>query len=263
MLDTHTHPENWGVYPYLFDIGGFHLPTYSVFVIIGLIVGSLVFFRLSRQQGRNYDNTVLILMGALVFGIIGSKLPILIGNIPKIIEDPTNIMLYLSGRTVVGGLIGGTIGVLLVKRIFNIKERRGNMIAPAAAIGIAFGRIGCYLRGCCYGIATNVGLGTDFGDGVLRHPTQLYEATFHFLAFFIMMYQYKRVQKPGVLFKYYVIAYFIYRFLSEFIRVEPDVISIFSGYQIASLVGIILLILKEMYYGKKKRESDLQIQEGS
>ena len=251
MLDFHTRPDEWGVLPYI-NIFELNIGTYEIFVILGLVVGGLVFINLSKQQKRNYDNTVFIFGGAFVFGVIGAKLPIFIVMIPQIVKEPNNIMLYLSGRTVVGGLIGGMLGVLLVKKLLNIKEKRGNLIAPAVAVGIAIGRIGCYFRGCCYGVATKSLFGTDFGDGVLRHPTQLYEFVFHSAAFIIMMIIYKKVKTPGILFKIYAVSYFTYRFFSEFIRIENKYLFNLSAYQYASIAGIILLILKDQMYKRGK-----------
>lgn len=255
MIDSHFHPENWGIRPILFEIFGLKIPAYSFFVSLGFLVGVLVYFSLARKSDKNNENTSLIFASALIFGIIGAKLPILISNYRLILENPSNIALYLSGRTVVGGLIGGTIGVIIIKKVLNIKDRRGNLIAPAAAIGIGIGRIGCFFRGCCYGGPTALGIGVDFGDNIKRHPTQLYEVIFHFLMFLVLMILRKKVKTPGKLFKIYVSSYFIFRFLIEFLRVEPKVFLNLTGYQIASIFALLLINLKEIYYVKTTKVS--------
>ncbi len=103
---------------------------------------------------------------------------------PRILANPLDPAVWLSGRTIVGGIIGGVAAVWLVKRRLGIKQRLGNYLVPSLALGIFFGRIGCFLAGCSYGVATRLPWGVDFGDGVLRNPTQLYEALF-VLAIFV------------------------------------------------------------------------------
>jgi phosphatidylglycerol---prolipoprotein diacylglyceryl transferase len=142
----------------------------------------------------------------------------------------------------VGGFLGGMLGVLLIKKIFKIKLRMGNLIAPAAALGMAIGRIGCFLNGCCYG--NKASWGFDFGDGALRLPTQLFEAAFHAAAFCILHYYRDRVKTPGILFKIYVCAYFVFRFFLEMLRSNPQIWLGMSVYQAFSLAGILYLSVR-------------------
>jgi phosphatidylglycerol:prolipoprotein diacylglycerol transferase len=138
-------------------------------------------------------------------------------------------------------LIGGSLGVTFIKRKLNIKDRIGNEIAPAAALGMAIGRIGCFLNGCCYGIPTNCSYGINFGDGVLRYPTQLFEAMFDLIMFVYIIKIKDKVTEPGKLFKLFASAYFTYRFFIEFIRVEPRVFLGLTGFQIGALIGLIYM----------------------
>ena len=82
------------------------------------------------------------------------------------------------------------------------------------------GRLGCFHAGCCYGSVTSVPWGVDFGDGQLRHPTQLYESFFHLLAAVALYQLYRRQLFRGQHIRLYFLAYFCYRFLTEFIRPE-------------------------------------------
>lgn len=254
MLDTHMHPEEWGIKPVLFQVGQWDIPSYSVFVLLGLLVGIIVYRMEAKRDKALTENTFFIVIAALVFGTIGAKLPMLIANYKLILERWPDIRVVLSGRTIVGGLIGGTIGVVLTKRFLGIRDRRGNQIAPAAAIGIAIGRVGCFLRGCCYGKPADVPWGVDFGDGVLRHPTQLYEVIFHLSMFIVLMLVKKKVTKPGLLFRIYVTAYFLYRFMIEFIRVERVVFVGLTGFQMAALAGL-LYMNKELLTNFLERRS--------
>ena len=86
--------------------------------------------------------------------------------------------MLLGGKTIVGGLIGGLIGVELVKLAMGIRRSTGDLYAPALAVAIAVGRIGCLLTGVAddtSGTPTSLPWGMDLGDGIRRHPTQIYE----------------------------------------------------------------------------------------
>jgi phosphatidylglycerol:prolipoprotein diacylglycerol transferase len=145
----------------------------------------------------------------------------------------------LFGKSIVGGLVGGMIGVIAIKKIFGIKLKLGNVIAPAIALGMAIGRIGCFLNGCCRGIPAARGF--DFGDGLLRLPTQLFECAFHLVAFVVLVYFGNKAKMPGILFKLYLLVYFIFRYLTEFIRENTIVCCGMTVYQIICLLGAIYI----------------------
>lgn len=232
MLDLHIVPEGWGLYPALWG-----LSSYGIFVFLGIIFGAAYYFIGMRSNKVDQEHTALIVMAALLGGATGAKLLEMVFKFRIFAEDP---LLFVSGRTVLGGLFGGFLGVLLIKYFFRIKGRYGNVIAPAAALGIAFGRVGCLLAGCCYGKAAG-GWGLDFGDGVLRYPTQVFEIVFHLAAFIILHFYKKRVQTPGILFRGYVLSYLIFRYFTEFFR-ENDLL--WAGqtfYQLICLGGILFI----------------------
>jgi phosphatidylglycerol:prolipoprotein diacylglycerol transferase len=241
MIDEHLYPLNWGVKPILFNIGGFEVQSYAFFVLLALVVGILIYYYEARKQKKLGENTFYIALAALIGGVIGAKLPIWIINFREIIESFPDIAPFLSGRTIVGGLLGGLIAVILFKKIAKINDKRGNLFAPAIAIGVAIGRIGCFLRGCCYGKATSLPWGVDFGDGVLRHPTQIYESLFMIGMFVYITSIKKKVVEPGKLLIILFTSYFIFRFFIEFIRVEPVIFLGLTGFQIVSVIAIIYL----------------------
>jgi len=252
MIDTHYHPENWGLKPILFKIGTLEINSYSFFVILGLIIGLVVYYKLAKKEKQLSEKSFYILMAGLLGGIIGAKIPTWIINFPEIIKNFPDLTLILSGRTITGGLIGGTISILYIKKKLNIKDKKGNLFAPAIAIGVAIGRIGCLLRGCCYGIATNSKYGIDFGDGILRHPTQIYEIIFMSIMFIYLMYKRKNA-KAGQLFFILMNSYFIFRFFEEFLRANPEHVglTLFQYISIAALIFINLKYLIEKHYEKQ------------
>lgn len=243
MVDSHLHPADWGIMPILFHINNLALSSYTFFVFLGLVVGIIVYFYESRKQKKLSDNGIYVAVGALVGGTIGAKVLEIAINYDFFIKNIGNPSVFISGRTIVGGLIGGTVGAILTKRILGIKEKRGNLFAPAIAIGVAIGRLGCFFVGCCYGKATNLPWGVDFGDHIPRHPTQIYESLF-MLGMFVYLEKIKNRSdvKPGQLFKLLMVSYFTFRFVIEFIRVEPVTLAGLTTFQFISVVVILYLV---------------------
>lgn len=234
--DAHLIPEGWGIRPVLFSAGPLSVTAYAFFVLLGLAAAIILYIHNTR--GRRTGNGLAIAGAALVGGILGAKIPIWIANLPAIIADVSAASL-MSGRTIVGGLIGGVCAVWLVKRRLGIRERLGNHLVPSLALGVAVGRIGCYLAGCCYGVATTLPWGVDFGDHVTRHPTQLYEVLFA-LAVFVIAQVTLEQWEPGMLFRWFMIAYFAWRFLIEFIRANPASMLGLSYYQHVAVAIVVL-----------------------
>jgi prolipoprotein diacylglyceryltransferase len=133
-----------------------------------------------------------------------------------------------------------------MKKKLKMKEKRGNLFAPAIATGVAIGRIGCFLRGCCFGKETSLPWGVNFGDGILRHPTEIYESIFMIGMFIYLRYKMTKNPKPGSLFRLLMIFYFSFRFIIEFIRVEPIAFFGLTFFQL-----ICLLVLGYYFFIKK------------
>lgn len=234
--DTHTTPEAWGIRPVLFSAGGYSITAYAVFVLAGLVAAIGLYLYNTREK-RVGTNGLIVAAAALVGGILGAKLPMWVANLPQIIANPSAISV-LSGRTIVGGLIGGALAVYLVKRRLGIRERLGNYLVPSLALGIFLGRLGCFFTGCCYGSATTLPWGVNFGDQIARHPTQLYEAAFALALFAFAQSTMERFE-PGRLFSLFMVVYFAWRFGIEFIRVNPSSALGLTYYQLAAVAVVI------------------------
>lgn len=240
MFDSHVSPySNWGLRPILFTVGEFEVSSYATFMLLGLLVGLGVYYITAKKDKVFNHNSSVILQAGLISGIIGAKIPGWIVDYKMIMDSLPDVGPLLSGRTILGGLLGGSLGVLITKRVLGIRDRRGNQFAPGIAIGIGIGRIGCLFAGCCYGIPTNLSWGVDFGDGILRHPTQLYESLFCLGLFIYLLMLRRQITQPGKLFQRFMTIYLSFRFCIEFIRVEPVVLWGLTGFQLACIAGII------------------------
>jgi prolipoprotein diacylglyceryltransferase len=212
-----------------------------LFVAVGLIAAVTVYYLSIRRLQVGGDG-LYIAAAAAVGGILGAKLPIWVANY-KLLFAGGSPQLWLSGRTIVGGIIGGAVAVWLTKRRLGIKRKLGNYLVAPVCIGIFFGRIGCFLTGCCYGASTSLPWGVDFGDGVARHPTQLYEALL-VLAVFGYALVMKDRYAPGELFKRFMIVYFVWRFVVEFVRVNPVAFAWLTYYQLVAVVVVLYYVVR-------------------
>jgi len=150
-------------------------------------------------------------------------------------RDPAYLV---GGKTIVGALIGGLFAVEIAKRLLGITRRTGDLFAVPLCAGIAIGRIGCFLTGLddhTSGVVTSLAWGVNFGDGIARHPTQLYEVLF---ALALGGFLWRRMQRPfdsGDLFKMFMVAYFGFRLLCDFLKPEVRVLFGLSSIQWACL----------------------------
>jgi phosphatidylglycerol:prolipoprotein diacylglycerol transferase len=236
--------HGWGVRPVLFVVAGVPIPSYEVFVTLGIAAGVVVFRALARSDRSVGERTLLIAAAALIGGAAGAKLLEWALTYPAILRVRT-LSAVLAGKTVIGGFLGGSIAVLLVKRWMGIRERRGNLFAPAIALGLAVGRIGCFLRGCCYGEPTSLPWGVDFGDHVARHPTQIYEALFSLVLFFVLIRLRHRVTTPGRLLSVFMLAYLSFRFLEEFLRAGDRMALGLTPYQFAAVAALVYFAFRD------------------
>jgi phosphatidylglycerol---prolipoprotein diacylglyceryl transferase len=253
-MHEHLINKNWGIKPVLFHIAGLNIPSYEFFVFLGLFIGAFVYYYETLKYKDSNENSFFIAVGALTGATLGAKLLEILINIDKLGNGSVLSFLF-SGKTIIGGLLGGMIGSIVTKKLLRIKTRKGNLFAPAIAIGMAIGRIGCFLNGCCYGKPSSLPWSVNFGDGIYRHPTQLYESIFMLFIFvYILIIKDKSTNKPGHLFFVLMVSYFIFRFFIEFIREERIAIWNLTFFQLISLIALIYLFLKYKYFSLKTSE---------
>jgi len=211
------------MYPYLLEeLFGRTIPTYSVMISIGIfLLLSIVTVKWEKKDGFSHQETNRLLL-FLALGLIAALFS-------SYLFDA--VFHYLNGEefafesiTFIGGLIGGAITFICLIW-FGWKSHRKdllkimNSLIPGVVLAHAFGRIGCFLAGCCYGIPTQSFLGIvfPFGEsaGVRVLPTQLYESLFLFILFFFLS---KNQKIKGKEFSVYLIAYGAFRVVLEFFR---------------------------------------------
>lgn len=236
-------------FPVYLNLFGLCLHPHIVLEGFGYFVGARVYFLHRRRSPRvalPLEKNLWLLVGCVFGAWLGSK-ALAWAESPafywSLRQDPRAL---LGGKTIVGGLLGGWAGVELAKYFLHIHRSTGDLFVYPLAIGTAIGRIGCFLTGLSdrtYGIATALPWGVDFGDGVRRHPTQLYESVFVLvLAFIIWLTTRHHPLTAGVLFRLYIAGYLAFRFCIEFIKPREFLLPHLSSIQLASLLGALLAV---------------------
>lgn len=219
------------MYPVLFHVGSLPVPTHDVFTVLGLLVATGFVVLESRRRGMADRAMATIAVGALLGAAIGARLGNWWRYLTESVDPTLPGLLVDSGKSVLGGLTGAYVGVLVTKRLIGYRARTGDVFAPAAALGIAVGRIGCFLTEQP-GTPTSLPWGfvppDDVVDripncpqcapGVALHPSFLYEIAFFLLLFAVLTWLKPRVHVPGELFKIFLAAYVAFRFAVEFVR---------------------------------------------
>ncbi len=173
-----------------------------------------------------------IALGAFCGGMLGAKLPFALAD-P---QGPLCVQAWIAdGKTIMFGLAGGYLGVEVAKSLLEIRVKTGDSFAIPVAVSIAIGRLGCFVGGCCYGVPTELPWGVVYGDGVRRHPTQLYELAFHLIAAGGLWVLEFRHQFPRQRIKLYIGIYCVFRFATEFLRPEARLWGGLTGYQWTAL----------------------------
>lgn len=191
---------------------------YIIFNIIGLVAAFMVSKWIPNRTNSNLtpEQQLKNLAGLVTGAIIGSKIPVMLSY-------GFDSIVLLSSKSIYGALIGAYIGINISKRISGIKGNFGDIYIMPLCIGVFFGKIGCYINGCC---------------GSPNYPVQIWTSGFHLILFFMFYFFYKRKYFTGRYFVIYMLVYSLYRFCIEFVRTEPRMLYGLTIYQIMAVIII-------------------------
>lgn len=226
-------------FPVYLRLGTLTLHPHVVFETLAWTVGAVVFL-LGRSRARDVlsrEHRLWVIVAAVLGGLAGSRLLVLIetagaaGGVP----DPLS-----AGKSIVGGLLGGVVAVEATKRWLGVTKATGDLLVMPLLVGMAIGRVGCFLTGLAdqtHGIATTGPWAVDFGDGVPRHPTQLYEIAALGLFGWLLATMSVRLATPGDRFKLFMVVYLAFRLLLDFWKPGPLVFGM-TAIQWACVAGL-------------------------
>ncbi len=231
-------------FPVWLDLFGLRIHPHPVLEGLGYFAGARLYFALRRRHPSSalpLETTLWLFVGVLFGAFFGSKLLAWLES-PDLYFGTGDVRDLEGGKTIIGAILGGWLGVEIAKRACGVRRQTGDLFVYPLALGTAIGRIGCFLTGLSdhtYGIATTLPWGVDFGDGVYRHPTQLYESLFVLCWAALLWIATRRRQLPsGALFRLYVAGYFAWRFFIEFIKPREIFLAGLSVLQVTSLAGL-------------------------
>ena len=232
-------------FPVYIEIGSTQILLHVVFELLAFFIGFRYFLWLRKKQGDpiKSPNRTWVIIGAIFGALIGSRL---IGGLedPSQINKADNILLYFyQNKTVLGGFLGGLAGVEMVKKMINEKQASGDLFVFPMILALIIGRIGCFTMGIyeeTYGTVTTLPWGMNLGDGQSRHPVSLYEIIFLLVLWPCLKMIGKNFSlEQGALFKLFMIAYLLFRFLLDFIKPHYTFNIGLSTIQLTCIAGLL------------------------
>ena len=242
------------VFPIYINLLGYNIHPHIFFETIAYFTASRIYYYERKKLDKKYKLTFIqkmsivygMIFGGFLFSILISYMQNPVANIYMTKQNPLYILTV--GKTIVGGLFGAILGIEIAKKIVNVNVSTGDAFVLPIIIGMIIGRIGCFLTGLedgTVGNPTKLIFGIDFGDGITRHPTQLYEIVFFIILLFLYFKLHDRIKLTypnGFLFKVLIFSYFTFRLMIDYMKPYPRFYFGFNSIQIICLIGII-------YYG--------------
>lgn len=211
----------------LFYIGRFGVHGYGLMIGIGFILALFLGEYRAKKKGMKEEAIIDLAIIAAVGGFLGAKILYIIVSLKEFLQNPLAVI-GSEGFVVYGGIISGVLCCMLYCKVKKLKFLDYfDIVMPEVALAQAFGRIGCFLAGCCYGRETTSRFGVVFPEGGLAPagvkliPTQLISSAGDFLIMIVLLLYYRKNKKdgtPGNVGFLYMLLYGVGRFLVEFLR---------------------------------------------
>lgn len=229
----------------LWKIGPFTMYGYGTMIGIGILCAYVMTEYRARKNELAYEHVFYLVLWSVLGGFLGAKLLFLLTEWKSIVEDPADIKyLLLDGFVVYGGILGGILsGWIYCRRAKLEFLKYFDLLIPSVALAQGFGRIGCFLAGCCYGKVTAHHPSVTFHtsefapNGVPLIPTQIYSSILDFLLCGSLLWIARHRKRDGQVAAAYLVLYSAGRFLLEFLRgdLERGMVGILSTSQFISI----------------------------
>lgn len=243
-------------FPWSIPLGPWKLHPHAVFEVLAYLLAGQLFWLL-RRRGQDPLDTRLrlsVVAGALLGAGLGAKALHFLTLVPVVRE--VGWLPVLAGKSILGAILGGHLGVEVAKKLVHETRRTGDLFVFPLLVGIAVGRLGCFFTGLAdgtYGNPTTLPWGVDFGDGVPRHPTQLYEVGFA-IAFMVIAKLVRNRLYTGGLWRLFLGAYCAWRLAIDGLKPYP-VLAGLNAIQWAALAGLGWLLASEAALRRRMAEA--------
>jgi len=230
-------------FPVNIPVGKTYIPIHFICETLAYFIGYRYYAYLRKKESDTIsdDNRLIIFIAAATGAFLGSHIIGVLEN--PLLLNHVGIIYFFGNKTIVGGMIGGLIAVELVKKRIGITASSGDLMVYPLILAMIIGRIGCFLAGLddgTFGTLSSLPWAINFGDGIRRHPTNLYEILFWCTLWVVLLFVEKRRHLVnGARFKIFLASYLVFRFMAEFIK--PDYFFSFglSVIQLVCLGGIL------------------------
>jgi phosphatidylglycerol:prolipoprotein diacylglycerol transferase len=210
------------LYPEILRWGPIHVRSYGLMMAVAFLFGTWLALREARRRGLDEDRLVSVILVALVGGVLGARLLYVIEHIEEFRRQwGSALAIWEGGLTLYGGVVAGTLaGLVTARRLGLPMWIVADALTPSVAIGTAFGRIGCFLNGCCYGRPTTLPWGVRFPDELFAglefgnaklHPSQLYFVFSGLFLFSLTSSLRSKLRVPGHLFWLFILLFALIR----------------------------------------------------
>ncbi len=252
------------MYPILWETSFFTIHSYGFMISLAILFSAFFLLREAPKKGYNPDHILEAVIVLGVSGLIGSRILYVLLNLRYYAADwPKIFDLRVGGLSFYGAIIFGLIALYVWCRLRRLHVLElADFFAPYLMFGYAFGRIGCFLNGCCYGKISflPIALPAASTDNLLRHPVQLYAAVAA-LIFFALILSFRRYAfYKGYVLTTLLILYGILRFGTGFFRYDAVMYYGLSPAQIVSgvltLLAVSFLLYKRQIHKQGKKEQD-------
>lgn len=237
------------MHPFLFEIFGLKIYSYGVLVALAFLLGFALIVHRAKKAGDNPDDYLEAIIWFIISGIGGARLFYFIWYPQVFLSNPIGSLFSQGGLVWYGGVIGVIIASLIYTRLKKIGMNHfGDIVAPAAALGLAIGRVGCLLAGCCYGALCDLPWAIHYPHshethGLAVHPAPLYETGLMLLVMLVLLKIDKKKPFEGYTLWWFFIMASVVRFGLEYLRGDRLVWITgldLSASQVVSIAGMIL-----------------------
>ncbi|MCK4912640.1 MAG: prolipoprotein diacylglyceryl transferase [Candidatus Omnitrophica bacterium] len=242
------------MFPILFKLGPITIYTYGVFVFLGVIAFYFICKKQACKEGISRETFSHIFFWSLIWGFLGARIVYILVEWRWFLSSPLGVIFSRSGFVFYGGVSSGILALYILAKKYKINFlKSADIAALAIPLGHAFGRVGCFFYGCCYGRAVESKWSVLFPSespagfgGVKVIPIQLYSAFFLVLIFLFLLILKKYQKFNGQILLSYGICYGIFRFIIEFYRGDPR--GGFLSFSTSQFMALIVVIISIFFF---------------
>jgi phosphatidylglycerol:prolipoprotein diacylglycerol transferase len=254
--------------PVLLEIFGIKIYSYGLLMAVGILCAVTVSAHLAKRSLASAEPVYDLSFVIVLCSLLGARIFYVLNNAGYFLAHPVEIFLLNRGGLVFfGGLIAGFAGayVYLKKTGQNVWQT-GDIVMAGVPLGQAFGRIGCFLNGCCFGRPTDLDIGIAFPPGsfavdhyqdlVTVHPVQLYNAGADFLVFLVLYTVFEERRFSGQIVALYGLLSSLVRFLTEFFRGDVPLVGPFTQAQWISIAVFLFSVVLYRRLASRSRAAE-------